>query len=288
MKPDESSLTHLDLFSGIGGFSLGFERAGFRTIGFSEIDPYACAVLKRRWPGVPNYGDLRTIPATRCTVITGGFPCQPFSQAGQRRGEADDRNLWPAMRDVISRCRPDWVVCENVPGAIKLVLDTVLADLEDIGYAAQPFVVPANAAGLPQIDGSRLFVVASSVGDGRCGSSGVRSSGNQQAFPKSDSQNGGVEIVAPTDGERRDSRGEISEVTELARCQAACKEQGGGIRGFRGYSGRIWPAPQSTFDRVDYGIPGELDRVKCLGNAVCPALAQVIAETIRQVIEEEE
>ena len=138
-------MKHLDLFSGIGGFALAARWAGFETIGFSEIDPYAIRVLAKNFPGVPNYGDVRNVPAIRCDIITGGFPCQPFSLAGKRAGANDDRFLWPAMRDVIARCRPAWIVGENVPGIIGMELDRVLVELEGIGYQSQVLVVPACA-----------------------------------------------------------------------------------------------------------------------------------------------
>jgi len=138
---------HLDLFSGIGGFAIAAERAGFETIGFSEIEPYACQILKHHWPDVPNYGDVRTVPTVKCDIITGGFPCQPFSVAGKRAGAEDDRFLWPAMLDAIARCRPSWVLGENVTGLIGMELDRVLADLEGIGFRTQPIVIPACAVG---------------------------------------------------------------------------------------------------------------------------------------------
>ncbi|MDE2107409.1 MAG: DNA cytosine methyltransferase, partial [Patescibacteria group bacterium] len=89
--------THLDLFSGIGGFALAAAAAGYKTIGFSEIEPYACKILKRHWSDVPNYGDIRNIRGIRADLVTGGFPCQPYSLAGERRGASDDRALWPEM-----------------------------------------------------------------------------------------------------------------------------------------------------------------------------------------------
>ena len=154
-----NELTHLDLCSGIGGFALAFEREGFRTVGFAEIEPYCCRILAKHWPKVRNYGDLRTVPAVQCCVITAGFPCQPFSVAGQRRGAADNRYLWPAVRDVIDRCRPAWFLGENVTGIIGLELDRVLVDLEGIGYAVQPFVIPACARELPTVE-RHVWIVA--------------------------------------------------------------------------------------------------------------------------------
>lgn len=164
MKP-----THLDLFSGIGGFTLAAERAGFETIGFSEIEPYACKILKQHWPNITNYGDVRTIPTVRCDLITGGFPCQPHSFAGKRRGSKDDRHLWPAMRDVIGRCNPAWVCGENVPGIIGMELDQVLSDLEGLGYRVQPLVIPACAVDAPHRR-DRVWIIANSER-------------NQQQFP---------------------------------------------------------------------------------------------------------
>lgn len=152
-------MTHVDLFSGIGGFSLAFESEGFETIAFAEIDPYASAVLKKHWPDVKNYGDVRNFPAIRCDVLTGGFPCQPFSVAGHQRGEDDDRFLWPAMLDAVKACRPTWVVGENVPGITKMELDCCCDELEDIGYAAQPFNIPACSVGAFHLR-ERIWIVA--------------------------------------------------------------------------------------------------------------------------------
>jgi DNA (cytosine-5)-methyltransferase 1 len=141
----------LDLFSGIGGFSLGLERAGMTTAAFCEIDPYCRAVLKKWWPDVPCFEDIAGLSADRLArlgridLVCGGFPCQPFSHAGKQRAKADARHLWPQMCRVTALTRPDWFVGENVTGIITLALDDVLADLESIGYAARPFVIPAVA-----------------------------------------------------------------------------------------------------------------------------------------------
>lgn len=151
--------THLDLFSGIGGFALAAAWAGFKTIGFSEIDEYAVQVLKKNFPKIPNYGDVRNVPTIRCDLITGGFPCQPFSYAGKRRGSEDDRYLWPAMLDVIARCKPSWVLGENVPGISDLALDEVLTGLEDAGYSTQSLEIPACAVDAPHIR-SRIWILA--------------------------------------------------------------------------------------------------------------------------------
>ncbi len=145
-----SGRTHLDLFSGIGGFALAAQAAGFTTIGFSEIEPYACGILNRHWPNVPNFGDIRNIRAVRADLVTGGFPCQPFSRAsaGKRKGKEDDRYLWPEMLRVIAESGANWVLGENVAGLDGMALCEVVSDLEALGYTvAPPLEIPACALG---------------------------------------------------------------------------------------------------------------------------------------------
>lgn len=154
-------MKHLDLFSGIGGFALGLNRAGFETIGFCEIDKYCQKVLKKHWPDVPIYEDIKELPGEgiQADIITGGYPCQPFSVAGQRGGEKDDRHLWPEMYRIIKTIRPRWVIAENVFGHISMGLDTVLSDLEAADYTCWPFVIPACAVrGYHRRD--RLWLIA--------------------------------------------------------------------------------------------------------------------------------
>ena len=147
----KNELTHLDLFSGIGGFALAAQRAGFRTICFSEVEPSACEWLQGNFPGVPNLGDIRKPNAFHgirgVTVLTGGFPCQPFSNSGRKLGKNDPRHLWPAMLGVIKISKPAWVLGENVVGIIDMEIDNCIADLENIGYEVQPLIIPACAVG---------------------------------------------------------------------------------------------------------------------------------------------
>lgn len=182
-------LTHLSLFSGIGGLDIAAEMAGFETVGQCEWADYPTKVLEKHWPGLPRWRDIRTLTGEdfyaktglrTVDIISGGFPCQPFSLAGQRRGQADDRYLWPQMLRVVSELRPTWVVGENVAGLVSMVqpsaaarvesriinrqpdedfyeavlsrqedylLLQLIGDLERIGYEVQPLIIPACAVG---------------------------------------------------------------------------------------------------------------------------------------------
>jgi DNA (cytosine-5)-methyltransferase 1 len=162
-------LRHLDLFSGIGGFALAARWAGIETVGFCEIEEFPRKVLQKNFPGVPIHRDIRKLNGSEYAgidIITGGYPCQPFSEAGQREGEKDPRHLWPEMFRVVKQSRPAWVVAENVAGHITLGLDQVLHDLEGEGYAARPLVIPACAVDSPHRR-DRVWVVAHAEGE-RC------------------------------------------------------------------------------------------------------------------------
>jgi len=159
-------MRHLDLFSGIGGFALAAKWAGFETVGFCEQDDFCKSVLAARWPGVPIHHDVRELDGRLfrgVELISGGYPCQPFSLVGKRRGAEDDRHLWPEMRRVIEQARPAWVVSENVAGHITMGLDDVLSDLESLDYAARAVVIPACAVGALHIR-ERVWVVANANG----------------------------------------------------------------------------------------------------------------------------
>ena len=155
------TLCVLDLFSGIGGFSLGLERTGgFETVAFCEIDPFCQKVLKKHWPDVPIYNDVRTLNYDGpVDVITGGFPCQPYSLAGKRKGQDDDRDLWPAMLENIDKYGPSWVIGENTYGFISLGLDRCLNDLENINYTARAFDIFSCATDLPTLE-RHIWIIA--------------------------------------------------------------------------------------------------------------------------------
>ena len=163
----------LDLFSGIGGFSLGLERAGMRTVAFCEIEPYCRAVLAKHWPGVPIYEDVRTVTGERLRrdgiepdVIGGGFPCQDISNAGKRAGIDGDRSrLWNEYRRLIGELRPRYAIVENVAALTFRGLLRVLGDLAEIGYDAEWHCIPAYAVGSPQ-ERDRCWIVAYAAGRG--------------------------------------------------------------------------------------------------------------------------
>lgn len=148
-------MTHASLFSGIGGFDLAAEWAGWTNAFNCEIDPFCRKTLKYFFPDSKQYGDIKTTDFTlwlgRIDILTGGFPCQPFSLAGKRRGTADDRHLWPQMLRAIREVRPRWVVAENVLGIVNwsdgMVFDEVCADLENEGYEVESYILPACGVG---------------------------------------------------------------------------------------------------------------------------------------------
>ena len=154
----------LSLFSGIGGLDLAAEWAGMTTVAFCERDKYCQKVLAKHWPGVPIFDDVTTLRGDQVgtvDLITGGYPCQPFSVAGKRRGKEDERYLWPEFMRLVRELEPAWVVGENVGGHVTNGLDDVCNGLEAEGYAVQPFVFPASAVGANH-ERERCFVLAHS------------------------------------------------------------------------------------------------------------------------------
>jgi len=161
-------LRHLDLFSGIGGFALGLESTGgFKTVGFCDNEPFAQKVLKKHWPDVPCFEDVRnvgvdTVGYRGVDIITGGFPCQPYSVAG-KQDPKDNRQLWPEMFRIIKEIRPTYVIGENVRNLISIregvVFEQVCTDLEGEGYEVQTFVLPASAVNAPH-QRYRCWIVA--------------------------------------------------------------------------------------------------------------------------------
>jgi len=360
----------LDLFSGIGGFSLGLERAGMETVAFCEIEKFPQKVLKKHWPEVPIYDDIRKLTRQRliddgiladpgCSgvfqygelddalqknkkqrgvqcdgvqggqkkegqnmggktidLVCGGFPCQPFSQAGKQEGFDDDRDLWPEMFRVIQEVRPRWVIGENVAGFVSMGLDRTLTDLEGEGYRTEQVIIPACAVGAPHRR-DRVWIVAHSEGertmrepgefcqkDGGSGrslqgeslkSSDVAHSKRNTEGGAYGSDSGGSERgrekqnVSQRDemgGDSGNSREDVADSDKARRgeqrgTKPIRKEQ----PSFERHSEGTWSqwAVEPDVGRVAHGIPSRVDRLKGLGNAVVPQIPEIIGRYIIEV-----
>ena len=269
----------LDLFSGIGGFSLGLERAGFETVAFCEIEEYPQRVLKKHWPETPIYDDVRQLTYDRLKqdgigtidIICGGYPCQPFSVAGERRGKEDDRHLWPEYLRLIRECRPSWIIAENVPGHINLGLDDVLSDLEGENYSWSTFIIPALSLDAKHRR-DRLWIVANASGR-RC----------RQPQERKNKQQRGAKVIctsqtlANSNGaglERGEETGNAKEIRSRVFEQL---ERRGKLDQWR-----EWPTEPGV-GRVVNGIPNRVDRIKGLGNAVVPQIPEIIGLAIKEI-----
>ena len=328
----------LDLFSGIGGFSLGLERAGMETVAFCEFDKKAQLVLKKHWPDVPIYddvreltydklkedgiladtqrsggyqGDTRTLAGKKQTkkgrkpksrrppsvvrsscedgnkkeggndksqgqsvdIICGGFPCQPFSQAGKRQGDQDDRHLWPEYFGLIQEIRPRWVIGENVAGLISMGLDQVLSDLEGEDYSCQTLVIPACAVNAPHRR-DRVWIVANTKSTG----AGDNQRGIRGLSKRCRSREEGVgQADVAYSNNQRTQRGE--EAGDYGTDRAQSNDQLSRGCG----DGDGWWAVEPGMGRVANGIPNRMDRLKQLGNAVVPQVVEQIGRAIMEI-----
>ena len=325
------TLTVGSLFSGIGGLDLGLERAGMTVKWQSEIDPYACRVLKKHWPDVPNLGNIKEInwkEVEKVDVICGGYPCQPFSTAGKRNGEEDPRHLWPWVREAISELRPKYAILENVRGHLSLGGLSVIGELASIGYDAEWRVISAASVGANHRRDRIVIVAYSNCCDssdgGQCSSVSCQGGSRRDdgsgsgSDPRQVSVGGTREtpsdVANPDDAGSRTSerrvncdRSEESQEREFAQSRfSGCssnvadtqKQCGNGRRNgdIFGQSATDWIQGkvrgkgclggftnwevEPDVGRVAHGIPSRVDRLKGLGNAVVPQVAEVIGRLV--------
>ena len=305
----------LDLFSGIGGFSYGLDQVGFKTVAFCEMDQYCKLVLQKHWKGVKIYNDVKELKGQEVIkehgtidLITGGFPCQPFSIAGSRKGTNDNRHLWPEMFRLIKELKPRWVIGENVRNIISIqdgmVFENVCTDLEGEGYEVRAFNIPAAGIGAPH-KRERIWIVANSRRTLRERSKfqgeNANESKQENANQYQRSSSTSTDNVADTN--TRLSNGSIEEVqsggqtfntssqrTDVAytysqRQQEQCgpesiqKERNEPQRSSsqEGHTG--WEF-EPDVGRVANGISGRVHRLKALGNSIVPQIAKEIGRAI--------
>lgn len=284
------ALRVLDLFSGIGGFSLGLERAGMKTVAFCEIDPYCRAVLRKHWPGVPCHEDITDLEfsAGEADVVTGGFPCQDISLAGPGAGIAGSRSgLWRELLRAVRVVRPFYAAVENVAALLGRGMGRVLGDLAEIRYDAEWHCIPAGRLGAPHIRDRVIILAYADTRRGRADSSGGDDpDGNDAgraktdcllgALPQPDSEwHLGGAFPSHTDGKRR---------RQHYRAQVSVPPEITGLAGPVSHDGWKTPWPRFLADlcRVDDGVRGGLDKAafERLGNAVVPQIPEIIGRAI--------
>ena len=306
-------LKHLDLFSGIGGFSLGLEATGyFDTVAFCDYDSYCQKVLRKHWPWVTIYDDVKELNSERLQanghnkidIITGGYPCQPFSIAGRQKGEQDSRHVWPEMFRLVKELRPTWVIGENVSGHIKLGLDTVLENLESEGYSARAFSISASSIGAVH-QRERVWILAHSgctQHEGSFFGSQDEDETRKETTNKFErSSETSYFDVADTEGivsngrehrqhtEERNTEGQArressnvanTDIEGLEGRWSQCELREGQEEGKIGWS--QWWESEPSVGRVAHGVPNRVDRLKSLGNSLVPMIPYYIGMTIKK------
>lgn len=280
------ALTHLSLFTGIGGLDLAAEWAGFTTVGQCEWADYQTKVLEKNWPGLHRWRDIHDLSAdefirrtgrNRVTIISGGFPCQPHSLAGKRKASSDERDLWPEYRRIICEFKPRWVVAENVRGLLTSedgrFFRGILRDFSNLGYHVGWGLWGACDVGAIHRR-ERIFVIAYS------GSKRVLDKQLEVYSAKRDQTQHGIDGYneTPSDansvGKQWNIKEKVQEFGKLSR-----QPYPGSIEEWQRRSNLYQPKLLRSYD----GVPGGVDRVKCLGNSVVPQQAYPIFKAIAEI-----
>lgn len=283
-------LRHLDLFSGIGGFSLGLERTGgFQTVGFCDNDKKTHLVLKKHWPTVPIYDDVSTLKGSdlgTIEIITGGFPCQDLSVAGKGAGlEGARSGLWWQFHRLIKEAQPRWVIAENVSALRSRGLDQVLRSLDQIGYDAEWHCIPASAVGAHH-QRDRIWILAyprhrgwreQSSGNSESIGGGSSQEAKRSANTDSTSRSGvGTSSVAYPNTSGHTSQGHGADEDRKTLIQEWQ------VKSLFESCGQGWWATEPSVGRVADGVPNRMDRLKQLGNSLVPQIPEIIGYAILQ------
>ena len=292
-----NKLKLLDLFSGIGGFSLGFEKTGaFETIAFCEKDEFCKKVLRKHWNHIRIYDEIRNLNGKeiKADVVTGGFPCQPFSVAGKRKGTDDDRYLWDETLRVIAETKPRWFVGENVEGIVNIsegkVLQQIQKDLESEGFQVQCLIIPASGVGAWH-QRKRVWIIANSDSN-RDWSSKSRSNEKKNSFSQEYRQkfSSSRKSVGTITNDVSNSKSGIGNVIysdkEFSKAQTQ-EVSGNGNSLSKQKQSETWWQTQSELCGVPNGVSYELDkdranRIKSLGNSIVPQIAFEIGKAIME------
>ena len=288
-------LNIVDLFSGIGGFSLGLHNADkrFKTIAFAENDPFCQKVLKKNFGNTKIFNDIREVSIDQPVfLVCGGFPCQGFSVAGRQRGTNDDRYLWGEMFDIIKQTKPRWVIAENVRGIVTtqdgLAFNIVHSDLESEGYEVQAFNIPAIGKGAWHRRERIWFIANSNAGLSSRTTDEIQTGWNTAAngskiTSNSNSRLRGRRRTIGSSGDQQDR--ELPVTQEKSECETQdFRSKTIGCDVVPGETENWWQT-QSKLCGVPNGISYELDkdrvrRIKALGNAIVPQIIETIGKAI--------